>query len=80
MAAGSAALLLRLRRKATTNVARATALAPRYVGCRARFIDEDQVFRVQANLARTPFLAGLGDIGAILFGGPLRLFMGAKPS
>ena len=42
--------------------ARAATIAARHVGCRTGFVDEDQTFRVQVRLARTPLIAGLGNI------------------
>src|ERR1700752_2645927 len=38
------------------------------------------MFRVQTGLARTPFIAALGDVGAILLGGAQCLFLSVKPS
>jgi hypothetical protein len=46
-----------------------TAIEPRQIGLCSGFINEDKMFRVQIGLARTPLLAGFGDIGAVLFGG-----------
>jgi hypothetical protein len=55
--------------------ARAAAVATRHVGCCASLIDEDQVFRLQLRLARTPRIAGRGDIWPVLLGGSFRLFL-----
>ena len=46
-----------------------------HVGRRTGFIDEDQTFRVQITLARTPLVASLGDIRPILLRSSLRLFL-----
>jgi hypothetical protein len=40
-----------------------------FIGLCSSFINEHKMFRVQTGLARTPFIAGLGDVGAILLGG-----------
>jgi len=44
-------------------------IEPYQIGLRPSFINEDKIFRVQMGLARTPFLARLGNISAVLFGG-----------
>ena len=49
--------------------ARRASIKPRQIGLCSRFINEDKIFGVQIGLACTPFVAGLGDIRAVLFGG-----------
>ena len=49
--------------------ARGAAIEPHHIGLCSGFINEDKMLRVQIGLARTPLLARLGDIGAVLFGG-----------
>ena len=49
--------------------ARRASIKARHIGLCSSFINEHKMFRVQAGLARTPFIAGLGDVGAILLGG-----------
>ena len=49
--------------------ARGAAIKPDHIRLCSRFINEDKLFRVQIGLAGAPFLARLGDIGAVLFGG-----------
>jgi hypothetical protein len=41
------------------------AIEPDHICLCSRFIKEDKTFGVQTGLARAPFLAGLGDIGAV---------------
>jgi len=48
--------------------ARAAPIATCHVGGRPRFVEEDQVFRVQLGLLGAPFLAPLRNIGPILLG------------
>jgi len=48
---------------------RSTPIEPYQVGFCSSFINEDKIFRIQIGLARTPFVASLGDIRAVLFGG-----------
>ena len=49
--------------------ARGAAIKPDHIRLCAGFINEDKPFRVQIGLAVAPFLARLGDIGAVLLGG-----------
>ena len=49
--------------------ARRASIKARHIGLCSSFINEHKMFRVQTGLARTPFIAGLGDVGAILLGG-----------
>src|SRR5262249_8158000 len=52
-----------------------TAIAPTHIGACPGFVDEDQFLWVQLGLRDTPFLARGGDIGALLLGGVLGLFL-----
>lgn len=49
--------------------ARGAAIKPDHIRLCSRFVNKDKLFRVQVGLAGAPFLARLGDIGAVLFGG-----------
>ena len=49
--------------------ARSTPKEPHQIRFCSSFIDEDKIFRVQIGLACTPFVAGRGDIRAVLLGG-----------
>ena len=49
--------------------ARRASIDPRQIGLCSSFINEHKMFWVQIGLARTPFLAGLGDIRPVLLGG-----------
>jgi hypothetical protein len=51
--------------------ARATAITSRHIGRRAGFVDEDQAFRVQVDLAGKPRMTSRGDIWPLLFGSVL---------
>ena len=48
---------------------RRASIEPRHIGLGPSFINEDKMLQVQIGLACTPFVAGLGDIRPILFGG-----------
>jgi len=56
------------------------AVAPRHVGGRPGFIDEDEPYRVHARLDLAPGCTGLGDIRPRLLGGMLCLFLSVNPS
>jgi hypothetical protein len=62
-------------RTARTRVARGSAdvfrpaIEPDHICLCSRFIKEDKTFGVQTGLAQASLLAGLGDIGAVLFSG-----------
>ena len=56
------------RRKKALTTGR-PAIEPNHICLCSRFIKEDKTFGVQTGLARAPLLAGLGDIGAVLFSG-----------
>jgi hypothetical protein len=49
--------------------ARGTPKKPQRVGFCRSFINEDKTLWVQSELVRTPFVTGLSDIRAVLFGG-----------
>ena len=44
-------------------------IEPHQIGLCASFINEDKIFRIQTSLAHPPFVAGVGDIRTLLFGG-----------
>lgn len=51
--------------------ARGAPIASRHVGLGARLIDENEAFRIQFALSRTPGVTREGNVFAILFGGML---------
>lgn len=49
------------------------------VGLGTRFIQKDQLRRVEARLLATPGATGLGDIRPVLLTGPESLFLYVRP-
>ena len=45
------------------------SIEPHEIGLCSSLVNEDKIFRIQIGLARPPFVAGLRDIRAVLFGG-----------
>jgi hypothetical protein len=54
---------------------RCAAPQARHVRFRARFVDKDELGWVEPALALFPLPPGFGDVGAVLFAGPQRLFL-----
>lgn len=59
--------------------ARGSAVAACHVGGRPGFVDKDQPFRIEIELAGEPFLAPLQDVGTVLLGRVGRLFLRVIP-
>ena len=62
------------RASAQTLSAQSAASQSYHIGRTARFIGEDQLFRIKASLAFAPKLARLGHVRALLFAGQNRFF------
>jgi hypothetical protein len=55
------------------------AIAPRHVRRRPGFVNEDQPFGIEIELAVEPLLAPLQDVGTVLLGRVRRLFLRVIP-
>ena len=53
----------------------ADAMGPSHVGRSPGFVDEDQTFGIEIELAFEPSLATLQDVGTVLLGGVRGLFL-----
>jgi len=55
------------------------AVAAGHVGCRPRFVDEDEALRVEIQLSLEPGMALLQDVGAVLLKRVAGLFLRVMP-